>query len=60
METKAPWQSKTLWFNLAVAVAAFFPVVSNWISAHPEAVPAAFGAVNFVLRLVSKDKIALS
>lgn len=59
MGTKPSYQSKTLWFNLVMAVAAFFPGVSDFVSAHPELVPVAFAVVNIVLRFVSKDKVEL-
>lgn len=59
MENKAPYKSKTLWVNLLMAVAAFFPAAQAVIQNHPEAVMAGFGIINMVLRLVTKDKIGL-
>ena len=60
MESKKPWQSKTLIMNLVVAVCAMFiPQASSYISAHPEVVAAVFSGANILLRLISKDKIGL-
>lgn len=60
MPTKSPLQSKTLWINLIVAIAAFIPQVSEYIASHPEVLTIAFAVVNVVLRLLTKDKIQLT
>ena len=52
------WQSKTLWVNLAMAIIAFFPVVTNYLDA--EKVAMVFAGANAVLRIVTKDKISLT
>ena len=54
------WQSKTLWINLIMALAAFIPGAAEWISGHPEIMSIAFVAINIVLRLVSKDQITIA
>lgn len=60
MTEKKPWQSKTLWINLAVAVSALFvPGGTDWISAHPVEITVGFSVLNIVLRLVTKDKISI-
>ena len=58
LEVKKPWMSKTLWANAIVAMMAFMPSVAEKVSA--EHVMMALGAVNIVLRLITKDKISLS
>jgi hypothetical protein len=61
VEVKKPWQSKTLWVNLIMAVAAlFWPAAGDFIASHPEVAMVAFAAVNAVLRLVTKDKLQIS
>jgi uncharacterized membrane-anchored protein len=56
-ETKLAIQSKTLWINLAMSVAAFVPVVQTVLT--PEIVGAIFGLVNAALRFVTKAPITL-
>lgn len=62
MIEKKPWVSKTLWINAVVAVAALvgFPVVGEYINAHAEIVMGGFAVLNFLLRLVTKEKISLT
>lgn len=52
------WKSKTLWVNLFLAVAAFFPAVQSHLDA--ETMSMIFAGVNGVLRVVSKEKISLN
>ena len=56
--TKKPWYSKSVWTNLVIALAAFYPPVSEFIVSNPTLVVAAFGVVNVVLRLITKEKIS--
>lgn len=61
MDPKAPWLSKTLWFNLAVAVAALVsPQVSQTIANHPDWAALAVTVVNIGLRLITKSGIQIS
>jgi hypothetical protein len=61
MTTKKPWQSKTLWINLLLAIAAIaFPPAAEFIKNSPEIVGAVFAGINVLLRLVSKDAIQLT
>ena len=46
-----PWESKTLWVSLIVAVAPLFPPAQAFIIANPTAVAGAVGAVFAALRL---------
>jgi hypothetical protein len=57
---KSVFQSKTLWINLLMAGAAFFPSVNAWIGSHPDAFALGFSVVNMILRMISKDKLELS
>lgn len=59
MENKKPWQSKTNWAALIVAVSAFIPQVGQWIAANPEMYGMALGGLFAVLRAVSKGKIGI-
>lgn len=61
MDTKKPWQSKTIIVNfVAAAGALFFPPFTQWISAHPAEIASAFSILNIVLRVITKDKIAIA
>ena len=59
METKPSYLSKTNWWSLIVALAAFFPDATVFIAANPDLSMWLFAAVSFVLRMVSKDKVTL-
>lgn len=60
METKKPWQSKTNYVALFLAIAAFFPSASAWVAANPDMFMWGLSAVFSGLRLISKDKISIS
>ncbi len=57
--SKKPWESKTVWVNAIVALAAFFPEVQAWIADNPQIFIFAFAAINFALRFITKDKVAI-
>jgi hypothetical protein len=58
---KKAWLSKTMWINLLMAVGAmFFPPMSDFMSSNPEAIGFIWGAVNMLLRFVTKDQITLT
>lgn len=58
--TKPAWQSKTLWVNAIVAVAALvFPPAQAYIAAHPDMVLTVFAVLNMVLRVVTKGKVEI-
>lgn len=57
METKKPWQSKTNWIALILAIAAFFPDVQAFISMNPDMFAWIISALIVVLRQISKGKI---
>lgn len=56
-ESKKPWQSKTLWVNLIVAAAAFFPAIGPYLT--PEVLGTVFLVANTVLRFVTKEKLSI-
>jgi len=61
MDSKKPYQSKTILVNFVVAAAAlFYPPAAQYISAHPAEVAALLSIVNILLRTVTKDRISLS
>lgn len=57
---KKPWESKTLWVSLISAVAAFFPPVQEWITAHAEVFAMGLSGLFAALRLMSGGKIVIS
>ena len=56
---KKPWQSKTIWMGIIVAIAPLIPVVNDFVKGSPEMVGVILGAVFSLLRLISKDKIVI-
>jgi len=60
MEEKQPWQSKTIWVSVVVALLPLFPAVSHLVSDHPELVSLVLGGLFAALRMISKDKIVIS
>jgi len=54
---KKPYLSKTLWVNVIVAVAAFFPSLTATLD--PASVAMFMAVVGMGLRLVTKDAISL-
>ena len=66
METKKPWQSKTLVLNallgILAAVGLFVPgaeSVSTFLTSHASEVAMVWSLANIILRAITKDKIAL-
>jgi hypothetical protein len=57
VDSKKWWQSKTIWTNLIMAVAAFIPSVNAWIVANPTMIALAFVIINLILRAVTKSAI---
>ena len=58
VETKKLWESKTLWLNAILAAVAFFPKLADTV--NEEMLLQLVLVVNFVLRLITKDKVSLS
>ena len=57
---KKPIYSKTLWFNLVMALFAIaWPSAQDYIAAHPAMVGVFWSGINMLLRLITKDKIVL-
>jgi len=61
MEEQSKWvlKSKTVWFSLVTALAAFYTPAQEFLAQNVEAVGILWGALAFVLRVVSKDKVIL-
>ena len=66
METKKPWQSKTILLNslglILMALVPFMPgaeAVSAWISANASLIGTIWGALNILLRFITKDRVQL-
>lgn len=61
MDVKAWYLSKTLWLQIIGAVVLivgqFSPTLSAFLQSNFSAVGAGWAAVNFILRLFSKDQI---
>ncbi len=67
MDTKKPWQSKTVVINAILGVVAalslFWPAaagVPTWIQSHAEIIGAGWAILNVGLRLITKDAISLT
>lgn len=61
MDTKKPWESKTLWLGAVTAILPLvFPPAAAWVAANPEIFSAGVSAVFSALRLISKDQITIS
>lgn len=66
MDTKKPWQSKTLVLNailgVAAAAALFVPAASGvkvLLEGHVSEIALVWSILNMILRTISKDKIQL-
>jgi len=59
MPAKKPWLSKTIWMNILLLVASFYPPIGNLVSNNPELLAGFFAIVNVVLRLVTKKPIVI-
>lgn len=55
--TVKPWQSKTLWASLIVALAPMIPGVGPLVAANPEVAAAFVGLIFGALRLTSEGKV---
>lgn len=52
--------SKTFWVNLVALVSLIAPQVREWLAANPVEFMAVLGAVNLILRFVTKGSVAFS
>lgn len=59
METKKPWESKTVWVGILMALAPLIPGASDFMSQNPELVNSLVVTIFMVLRAVSGGRIAL-
>ena len=58
---KKPWESKTVWVNLIMAIVAFIPVdsVQMFFIENQGFLPMLFTSANVILRLITKDPIQI-
>ncbi len=56
---KAFWMSKTLWFNLCLAIVSAVPTVQAYIMAHPMLAGEISAVANFLLRLVTVNGVGM-
>ena len=66
MNSKKPWQSKTVWLNVimgvSLALSSLVPgglAVHDWVGAHMDLIGMVWAGANVVLRFISKDKLSL-
>jgi len=59
METKKPWQSKTNWVALVMALIAFLPEVNGWVSGNADTFMVIVSGVFAVLRSITSGKITV-
>jgi len=67
METKYPWQSRTILMNGIVGLVAFLSlfwsgahVITDYLTSHSAQAVVIWSVLNMALRLVTKDKIVLT
>jgi len=58
-QAKKPWESKTVWKGIIIALAALSPVANDFVAKNPQLILIALGGVDVILRLITKDKISL-
>ena len=58
MMAKKPWESRTMWANVIMVIASFFPIVQDFLT--PDKMIMVMGAVNAGLRMITKDRVSLS
>lgn len=56
---KTMLKSKTLAINIVIILASFVPAVGAWVQANPADTLCLLGAVNIILRLATKSRLAL-
>ena len=57
LDDKKPWQSKTLWAGVFVALAPLFPPVGAFVAANPAVAGAVAGAITAALRFITDKKV---
>jgi hypothetical protein len=59
MDSKKPWQSKTLIMNAIIALAAFYPPAAEFVKTNTEAALMTLGLIGMILRMVTKGKVVI-
>ena len=57
---KGFYKSKTYWFNVIVAVCAFYPPVTEFMQSNTAIITAVWAGLNMALMAISKNKISLT
>lgn len=52
-------KSRTIAVNIVIIIGSFIPPVGEWIKANPEDTLIMLGAVNIILRLITKERVVL-
>lgn len=52
-------KSRTIAVNIVIILGSFIPAVGEWIKANPDDTLIMLGAVNIILRLVTKERVVL-
>lgn len=67
MDTKKPWQSKTILLNGIVGMAGFIAMfipqasgIQDFINHNAMAIGSVWSVLNVVIRFISKDKVSLT
>jgi len=60
MKTKFVLKSKTMIVNAIIALGGFIPQVQEFATANPQMVLTIISVANLLLRMITKDKIALT
>ena len=58
-DMKPIFQSKTAYLSLFTLLSAFIPPLRNYAGENPEVALGFLGVANFVLRLVTRDRVTL-
>ena len=59
VEVKKPWQSKTNWISLLIALAGFWPSAGDWVANNPDMFMKIMGGLFLGLRWVTKGKVSI-
>lgn len=52
-------KSRTIAVNIVIILSTFIPAVGDWVKANPDDTLIMLGAVNVILRLVTKERVVL-
>lgn len=58
VNSKKPWQSKTVWTNLFLSAAPFIPGASDWVTSNPTTFGLVITVLNLALRGATGEPIS--